>query len=95
MTSTGWCCAAFEGHFQLAGMRGFAVFTVTGDDGNPAFILQRRAIGPGAPYPISEEPASVVSDVQIQFCPWCGVRLQKQFQNQIQDLDRSDLRVSF
>ena len=79
----------------MAGLRGFGVFTAAGADEKRAFILQHRAVEPGGAYPNSEQPLSVVSDVEIQFCPWCGARLQKQYQDQIRDLDRSDLRVSF
>jgi len=94
MSSIKWCCAAFEGHFQMAGLRGFGVFTAPGLDAKPAFILQHRVVDLGSPYPRGEHPLSVVSDVQIQFCPWCGARLQKQYHDQIHALDRSDLRVS-
>ena len=93
MSATKWCCAGLEGHFRMTGMRGFSVF-VAAAGANSAFILQHRAVEPGAATPNSDQPLSVVSDVQIQFCPWCGVRLQKHYQERLQDLDRSDLRIS-
>lgn len=76
-------------------MRGFAVFCAIEPEVKAWFVLQHRAIEPGGAYPNSEEPLSVVSDVQIHFCPWCGMRLQEQYQKRVRDLDRTDLRISF
>jgi hypothetical protein len=91
-----WCCAAFEGHFQGAGLRGFAVFVATEPGADPMFILQHRAIEPGQSPPLDYgAPLSIVSDVGIQFCPWCGVRLEEWYRDWINELARSDLRVSF
>jgi hypothetical protein len=78
----------------MAGYRGFSVFAVHEKDANPAFILQHRATEPGTVAPRIEGPLSIVSDVQIHFCPWCGVRLQKHYHEQTQALDRPDLRIS-
>jgi hypothetical protein len=36
---------------------------------------------------------SSVSDIHIQICPWCGVRLKELYRDTYQQLDRSDLKV--
>lgn len=88
-----WCCMGFEGNYQMAGSRGFGVFVSTRDGLEPVFILQHRSIDPGAPTPNTEYPISLVSDVQMQFCPWCGVKLKDWYRNALKDLDRSELKV--
>jgi len=86
------CCAVFEGWLSQAGKRGLGVFG-TNEGSEPAFILQFRALEPGAPLPLTESPLSSVSDVQIQFCPWCGANLGKAYRDVFRELDRSELRV--
>ena len=53
-----WCCKSFEGRFQSAGERGFAVFAAFEDNHEPIFVLQHRsldtdAIAPNVPVKIS------------------------------------------
>ena len=89
-----WCCAGLESHFGMTGLRGFSVF-VAHDDGYFSFIFQHRATEPGASIVDSDQPVSLVSDVQIQFCPWCGVRLADYYRTRMRHMDRSDLRVVY
>jgi len=63
------------------------------ESGEPAFILQYRALDPGSPIPDTNYPLSTVSDMHIQFCPWCGVRLKEFYRRTYHELDRSALRV--
>ena len=88
-----WCCMGFEGHCLAAGGRGFSVLVSTRDGPAPSFILQHRALDPGAEVPPSTSPLSFVSDVKIRFCPWCGVNLSKWYRRTFGELDRSDLQV--
>ena len=37
------CCFGFEGASQMAGSRGFGLFTVAAESGEPQFVLQHRA----------------------------------------------------
>jgi hypothetical protein len=87
-----YCCGVFEGWFSQAGKRGLGIFS-TNDDSRPAFILQFRALEPGAPLPHTGSPLSSVSQVHIQFCPWCGANLRKIYRDTFRELDRSELRV--
>jgi len=88
-----WCCAVFKGYFEMAGSRGFGVFSSTQNRSEPAFILQHRAIDPDSPIPSTDFPLSLVSDVHIQFCPWCGANLRKQYAKSYEELDRSELQI--
>ena len=88
-----WCCKGFEGHFQMVGTRGFGIFVSTKDGPEPNFIMQHRAVDEGSPVPNTTYPLSLVTDAQIQFCPWCGVRLKKFYLDSYRELDRSELRV--
>jgi hypothetical protein len=88
-----WCCKVFQGWFSKAGKRGLSVFVATQGDSDPAFILQYRALDPGAPVPHMDSPLSSVSDVSIHFCPWCGANLKKLYRGSFEELDRSELRV--
>jgi hypothetical protein len=87
-----WCCKVFEGWFQQAGQRGLGVFG-TSEGPETAFILQFRALDPGAPLQHSTSLLSSVSDVHIHFCPWCGADLKKTYRDTFGDLDRSELQV--
>jgi hypothetical protein len=88
-----WCCMGFQGNFQMAGSRGFGIFVSTRDSPEPEFILQHRALDKDSPSLKTSYPVSLVSDVHIQFCPWCGVRLREFYQKTHIEMDRSDLKV--
>lgn len=88
-----WCCAVFQDHFAEAGSRGFGIFLVDSDREDPGFIFQFRAMDAGATAPICETPLSIVSDVHVHFCPWCGVKLARFYRKHYRELDRSELRV--
>ena len=78
----------------MAGSRGFGVFVKTDGGSDPMFVLQHRAIEPNSPRPIDYNwPLSIVSEIGLQFCPWCGVRLKNWYRKVITELDRSDLAV--
>lgn len=77
-----------------AGTRGHAVFAGRSPLGDPEFILQTRAVEPGVSIstdPVA--PVSLVSEIRIQFCPWCGVRLRDWYRKDVQALERRDLVV--
>jgi hypothetical protein len=88
-----WCCKVFQGWFEASGNRGLGVFVSTQGDSEPAFILQHRASDPGVPPPRTDSALSLISDVHIHFCPWCGANLRKFYRDSLRDLDRSALRV--
>lgn len=88
-----WCCKVFQGWLGEAGKRGIGVFVAIEGDSDPAFILQYRALDEEAPVPHTPFPLSSVSEVNINFCPWCGANLKKSYRDSFRELDRSELRV--
>jgi hypothetical protein len=90
-----WCCEVFESHYKRAGTRGFALLVERSPTGKPRFVLQHRALDKGFEETVTSEAASisVVSDVVIQHCPWCGRRLDKWYGRSADALFRSGLRV--
>lgn len=91
-----WCCPAFESHYLVAGERGIAVLIERDLSGVPLFILQARAFGqqsePGSvnlPFPMSR-----VTETGLNYCPWCGVSLQKWYRKFVDGLIRPGLRMA-
>ena len=89
-----WCCIGFKGNIQMAGLRGYSIFVSSMNRMNPVFIMQHRTLDPGAGIPKTEQALTIVSDIQISFCPWCGVDLHRFYRKHYQELDRSELDVS-
>jgi hypothetical protein len=87
-----FCCGAFKSNFEMAGTRGFAVFSVLFDKGEVAFIIQNRAMEPGADAPVTSSPLSLISEIHIHFCPWCGKQLDR-FYGADPTIMRPDLKL--
>jgi hypothetical protein len=89
-----WCCAQFEGWHSQSGQRGLGVFVKRSLDESKMFVLQHRAADPGVivtTEPLA--PVSLITDIGIQYCPWCGVRLEKWYGKNTDRLERTDLGV--
>lgn len=73
-----WCCLAFEGWHAEAGRRGVSVLARPGEmQRRSVFILQHRAVDEGMEERVQADVlVDLISDIEIQFCPWCGVRLR-------------------
>lgn len=87
-----WCCEGFRSVFQNAGQRGVGVFYSTAPDDK--FILQFRSIDPDDSLDPAEGPITLVDDVPIIFCPWCGKKLRKKYSRNLGELTRNDLKVT-
>jgi hypothetical protein len=72
-----FCCDAFKANFEMAGSRGFGVFSVSLDKDKMAYIVQHRAMESGQSAPVTKAPLSLVSEMYIHFCPWSGKRLDQ------------------
>lgn len=61
---------------------------IYGVDGGLQFFLQFRALEAGAErLPLAVEmPISLVAQVMIGFCPWCGKRLERYYRKQVERL---------
>lgn len=94
MTIMKWCCPAFEGWYEAAGERGFAILVERDSAGKPEFILQHLAFDREVEsLPETEFPMSVVSEVRIGYCPWCGRQLDKWYGKYVDDLYRAGLKI--
>ena len=51
-----WCCGVFKGWFEAAGERGIGILVELDDEGPKD-------------HP---RPVTLVAELRIQFCPWCG-----------------------
>ena len=89
-----FCCRAFEYWFERAGERGFGVFSAHDTAPKPLFVIQHRALDRDGSSPaFAPTPFSLVSDLIIQFCPWCGSNLEDFYRDATLDIDRTNLKV--
>jgi len=90
--SVRWCCIGFKSAFAHAGERGFGVFVDA--SANPTlFVLQHRALDPGAPMPDYNGHLSIITQTGMTHCPWCGKELARWYKKDISKLVREDLIV--
>jgi len=87
-----FCCAGIEGLYENAGLREFAVFAARYPDGF-VFVLQHRALDPDVLPPFTESPMSIVSELLLKYCPWCGINLNQFYQDRLTELDKSELKL--
>jgi hypothetical protein len=96
---TNWCCLGFKGNYYEAGQRGIGVLVGRDYEGKPEFTLQFRIVDKGNEQFISSSeeiiPYSTVTDVRVRFCPWCGHDLVKWYGDDVDDLYRPDLKISY
>jgi len=89
-----WCYQPFQGYFDKAGHRGLAVVVDRDSEGIARFVIQHRSIDVESEQPTSiDVPMSLVSEVQIQYCPWCGQRLNHWYKGDVDNLLRPGLRI--
>jgi hypothetical protein len=91
-----WCCEPFKHSYDLAGDRSIAVLIDRNSEGEPEFILQSRAFEKGQEPPglSTVVPMSVVTESQMQFCPWCGRNLAKWYRKTIDVLIRPNFKIN-
>jgi len=87
-----FCCDAFKSNFEMVGTRGFSVFSVQFEKEEVDFIVQHRAMEAGEVPPVTSSPLSLVSEMHIRFCPWCGKELVK-FYGSNPAIMRPDLKL--
>jgi hypothetical protein len=88
------CCPTFQTWLDEAGTRGAAVLIAESRDGKPVFILQHRAVDLGNEEAVrSEHALSLVSEVRIRHCPWCGRRLEDWYRHHWRAFVRTDVPV--
>lgn len=90
-----WCCSTFRVRYEHAGETGFAMLVGRNLAGKPQFVIQHRAVDKEMEHAVKPEiPTCVVSDIQIDYCPWCGRKLHKWYGKSVDDLYRPDLRIT-
>ena len=74
-----WCCLPFQSHKENAsGSRGFAIAFGKRETGENECILQFRSVNQGEEKSVSSAvPLSLMEEIRIQYCPWCGRELMK------------------
>jgi hypothetical protein len=89
-----YCCDQFRLNFEIAGTRGFGVFSIGSFYKNEtAFIIQHRTMELGEEPPsFSKSPLSLISQMHIHYCPWCGIRLEE-FYGANPEIMRPDLAL--
>ncbi len=89
-----FCCPGFEYWCGEAGQRGFGIFAVVQDGSEPDFILQQRAVDLGAEIPsFAPAPLTLIAELYIHNCPWCGVSLKEFYRKTAKGIERSDLKL--
>ncbi len=89
-----WCCPVFKSWYEGAGERGFAILVGRNSAGKPEFILQHRSLDNEVEsLPETEFPMSIVSEVYVDYCPWCGRMLDKWYGKYVDELYRPDLKI--
>jgi hypothetical protein len=88
-----WCCGVFKGWLEAAGERGIGVLADRDADGGPDFMIQSRTLDLDDEGPKDHpRPLTLVSELHIRFCPWCGRRLADVYSDVIDLIARPDLR---
>lgn len=89
-----WCCAGFEAFYGNAGEQGAGILVGRDSLGEPEFTLQYRAVDRETEMPVnSEKPVASIIDVGVQYCPWCGSKLEKWYGRKIDVLYRPELKI--
>lgn len=82
----------------MASRRGAAILIGRDSLGRPEFTLQFRAVDKGKETTLSGDetiPISLVEDVGMRFCPWCGRDLEEWYGDFVDDLYRPDLKITY
>jgi hypothetical protein len=91
-----WCCSTFQSRYEHAGQTGFAVLVGRDAARNPQFTVQCRAVDQDLESAVKPEiPTQIVSDMQIDYCPWCGRNLLKWYGKSVDALYRPNLKITY
>lgn len=92
-----WCCVGFEDCHANAGRRGISIIVGRNMSGQHSFILQSRAVDltnqVRANFEAVGVAVSIVSEVLIVNCPWCGRRLHNWYFPDFDELSRPEFQI--
>lgn len=86
-----WCCIGMKAHLRQSTERGFSVLCSKNEFGEIEFVLRYRAIDDGTILPVFDAPISLISEININYCPWCGQNLLKCYKKYIEKLCNQNL----
>ena len=90
-----WCCPGFEAIYGNAGQQGAGILVGRNSIGEPEFTMQYRAVDKKEKLPVnSENPVASVVDIGMQYCPWCGCKLEKWYGKNVDTLYRPELKIT-
>lgn len=93
MTEVRWCCPTLLDAWNSCGERGLGFFAATLSIGDVIFVLQFRSRDREAQQ--SQDPTgartTLVLDVPIRYCPFCGANLNSALGEHAKKLLRQDL----
>ena len=83
-----WCCMPFENLYKDEGNRGFSVVPSNEySEDEYKFILKCRVVDFGSEHTVKADvPVSIISNMPITYCPWCGKNLKKWYGKSIEEL---------
>ena len=88
-----WCCTVMQNWYHEGGQRGFSI-NVCQRGTNYHFVMLHCALEPGMKIPADfQGPVSVVSEIVLQYCPWCGKKLEKFYKKDLPSLVRKEFGV--
>ncbi len=89
-----WCCSTFRDWFEEAGKRGLSIVVDETAGGDPLFFIQHRSVEIGDEGPKDyPRPLTLVGQVGVLFCPWCGASLTRFYRHQMRAMLRPDYRL--
>ena len=92
---TRWCCLGFKGHFESEDNRGSCVVIERDSDGRCYFRFRYRGIAKKDEARLdSSIPVSIVHELRLVFCPWCGRRLHRWYRKELDQLISASERLS-
>jgi hypothetical protein len=95
-----WCCAGFQGSFEVRDERGLFVFAgpTPGMTTEPSFYIGTRPVDRADSVKLQENlsrlpvPVNLLCRTGLRFCPWCGVELVRFYRDTWREL--VDERIS-
>lgn len=90
-----WCCVGFNNMSGEVGKRGAAVLVdASVASETPRFLVQFRAVDAEAHTRFPDDvPISLVMEIGIKFCPWCGTLLGEFYASGAARISHPELRI--
>ena len=91
-----WCCIGFKSHYDSAGEQGHAILIGRNSLGEPDIVMQYRAVNLEEENQVdSKVMMSLVTDIAIIFCPWCGRNVRKWYSKYVDELFKEGLKITY